>query len=285
MTTEPGRCHHGPASLYAPLPCTLLAVEELTPQEKLFRIALPGGMELNHRPGQFVQVSISGFEEAPISVASSPTRQGCFELGVRRVGRLTAAMHRLAPGDSVGIRGPFGNPFDIEALRGRDLLLIAGGCGLAPMRSLIQYCADCPTEFGPVHILYGAKSPQDMLFKEDLDSWNQIRGFSCLLTVDNVPDASCYNGHQGLITKLIAPLDFDAAKTVAVIVGPPAMYRPVIAELTARGLPETRIAISLERQMRCGVGKCGHCTIDHLYCCCDGPVFWYPQVKDLPGAL
>lgn len=285
MTTDPGRCHHGSASLYAPLPCTLLSVEEFTPQEKLFRIGLPEGRELNHRPGQFVQVSIPGFEEAPISVANSPTRKGFFELGVRRTGRLTSAMHSLGPGDSIGIRGPFGNPFDLEVMRGQDLLLIAGGCGLAPMRSLIQYCADRPEEFGKIRILYGAKSPQDMLFKQDLESWNQIRGFACHLTVDNVPDASCYSGHQGLITKLIGPLEFDAAKTVAVIVGPPAMYRPVIAELCARGLAEERIAISLERHMRCGVGKCGHCTIDHLYCCTDGPVFWYPQVKNLPGAL
>jgi len=272
-------------SLYLPAACEVVAVTDLTPGEKLFRVRRTDGAPLGHLPGQFVQVSLLGWGEAPISVASSPTRDGFFELGVRRAGSLTGAMHLLRAGDSFGIRGPFGTPFDLPRLRGRDLLLISGGCGLAPLRSLIQYCEDRPAEFGNISILYGAKSPADRLFKDDLAAWEASARFACSLTVDNTPGGECYNGSVGLITSLIPPLVFVPDKTIAVIVGPPAMYRAVIAELKKKGLTSDRIVVSLERQMRCGVGKCGHCTIEHLYCCQDGPVFRLDEIENLRGAL
>jgi sulfhydrogenase subunit gamma (sulfur reductase) len=272
-------------SLYVPVAGEIVAVSELTPNERLFRLRLPDGAPLGHRPGQFVQVSLLGWGEAPISVASSPTRHGYFELGVRRAGALTGAMHELEAGATIGIRGPFGTPFNIPKLRGRDLLLISGGCGLAPMRSLIQYCEDRPEEFGRLTILYGAKSIADTLFKEDLATWEASARFACSRTVDSVGGGECYDGNVGLITALIPPLEIDPERTVAVIVGPPVMYRFVIAELKKKGLGADRIVVSLERQMRCGVGKCGHCTIEHLYCCQDGPVFWLNEVEHLRGAL
>lgn len=273
------------AALYEPVDCEILAVSDLTPNEKLFRLRLADGAQLGQLPGQFVQVSLLGWGEAPISVASSPTRSGWFELGVRRAGSLTSAMHQLVAGDRIGIRGPFGRPFDLARLRGRDLLLISGGCGLALLRSLIQYCEDRREEFGRVSILYGAKSVSDSLFKEDLAAWEASVSFACSRTVDRVEDDSCHVGNVGLITGLISPLEIDAARTIAVIVGPPVMYRFVIAELRRKGLDAERIVVSLERQMRCGVGKCGHCTIEHLYCCQDGPVFWLNEIEHLRGAL
>ena len=272
-------------SLYVPVDCEIVAVTELTPHEKLFRVRLPGGAHLGHLPGQFVQVSLLGWGEAPISVASSPTRDGYFEMGVRRAGSLTSALHQLVAGSSIGIRGPFGRPFDLARLAGRDLLLVSGGCGLAPMRSLIQYCEDRPDEFGRVTILYGAKSQGDALFKDELAAWEASARFACSRTVDSATDGECYSGNVGLITSLIPPLELDAERTVAVIVGPPVMYRPVIVELKRKGVGPDRIVVSLERQMRCGVGKCGHCTIEHLYCCQDGPVFWLDEVEHLRGAL
>lgn len=274
-----------PGSLYIPQTCRIVAATELTPHEKLFRVELPGGADLGHRPGQFVQVSILGHAEAPISVASSPTRGGYFELGVRRAGRLTGAMHRLRPGDAIGIRGPFGRAFELAAMAGNDLVLISGGCGLAPMRSLVQYVEDRPEEFGRVTLLYGAKSPEAMLFKEDLRGWEASARFACLTTVDETGEGECWEGNVGVVTRLIPPLEVDSEKTVAVIVGPPAMYRFVIAELKMKAILEERIAVSLERHMRCGVGKCGHCTIEHLTCCTDGPVFWLPEVSGVRGAL
>jgi NAD(P)H-flavin reductase len=272
-------------SLYQPVDCEITAVSGLTPHEKLFRLRMPGGAPLGHTPGQFVQVSLLGWGEAPISVASSPTRDGIFELGVRRAGSLTSALHQLRAGDRVGIRGPFGNPFDLKSLAGRDLLLISGGCGLAPLRSLIQYCEDREEEFGRLTILHGSKSPEDTLFKDDLAAWEASARFACSRTVDQAGGDGCYDGNVGLITRLIPPLDITADRTVAVIVGPPVMYRPVIDELKRKGLTSDRIVVSLERQMRCGVGKCGHCAIEHLYCCQDGPVFWLNELEGLRGAL
>ena len=272
-------------SLYLPLECEIVAVSELTPTEKLFRIRLPDGAPLGQLPGQFVQVSLLGWGEAPISVASSPTRNGWFELGVRRAGTLTGAMHRLTAGERIGIRGPFGRPFDLDRLAGRDLILISGGCGLAPMRSLIQYCEDRREEFGAITILYGAKSAADSLFKVELSSWEASASFACSRTVDRVAEGDCYRGNVGVITGLIAPLEIAAERTVAVIVGPPVMYRFVIDALRKKGVGPERIVVSLERQMRCGVGKCGHCTIEHLYCCQDGPVFWLNEIEHLRGAL
>ena len=268
-----------------PFDCEISAVNDLTPAEKLFRIRRTDGASLGHLPGQFVQVSLLGWGEAPISVASSPTRNAYFELGVRRAGSLTGAMHRMNAGDVLGIRGPFGRPFDLPRLRGQDLLLISGGCGLAPMRSLIQYCEDCPSEFGNISILYGAKSPVDTLFKDELAAWESSARFACSLTVDSIHGGDCYSGSVGLITSLIPPLMLAPDQTVAVIVGPPAMYRAVISELKKKGLSADRIVVLLERQMRCGIGKCGHCTIEHLYCCKDGPVFWLNEVEHLRGAL
>ncbi|WP_303722939.1 FAD/NAD(P)-binding protein [Malonomonas rubra] len=273
-------------SIYSPRPCRLLSVNKLTPQDKLFRLQLRDGSELQHQPGQFIQLSIPGLTDAPLSVASSPTRNGYFELGVRKAGILTSALHRLQPGEQVGIRGPFGRPFQLDDLRGKQLLLIAGGCGLAPLRSLIQYCQDRRDEFATVQIFYGARSPQDMLFQQDLSAWQTGGSFNCRYTVDKKPVDSCFDGETGLITNLLNDLQIDAANSCAVIVGPPTMYRPVISALRRLGLnSEKQIMVSLERQMRCGVGKCGHCTIEHLYCCQDGPIFWLEEVEHLRGAL
>jgi len=274
------------SSIYAPRPCRLLSVTELTPHEKLFRLQLADGSELQHQPGQFVQLSIPGLTEAPLSVASSPTRQGYFELGVRKAGLLTSALHQLQPGAQVGIRGPFGRPFQLTALRGRQLLLIAGGCGLAPLRSLIQYCQDRREEFAAIQIFYGARSPQDMVFQQDLSEWQIGGSFNCRYIVDNQPADSCFDGETGLITDLLNDLQLEGKHCRAVIVGPPAMYRPVISTLRKLGLNRPKqIMLSLERQMRCGVGKCGHCSIEHLYCCCDGPIFWLEEIEHLRGAL
>ncbi len=271
--------------LYHPQPAEIISVTTLTPHEKLFRLRLTSGAELGHLPGQFIQLSIPGYGEAPISVASSPARTGSFELGIRRVGGLTTAMHATNPGDKVGIRGPFGNPFNLSGMQGKDLLLISGGCGIAPLRSLIQYCEDRPGEFGCITILYGAKNPASILFKEDFANWGTLPLFSCTLTVDSYSGSDCYSGNTGLITSLIPPLELDPARAEAVIVGPPVMYPPVIAALKSKGLSSEQIVVSLERQMRCGVGKCGHCSIEHLYCCQDGPVFRLSEIEHLRGAI
>lgn len=273
------------ASLYEPAICNVLSIQDLTPAEKVFRLAGRNGHGFGHAPGQFMQVSVFGIGEAPISVSSSPTRGDYLELAVRKAGRLTAAMHKLQPGDRIGLRGPFGTSFDVSAMKGHDLLLISGGCGLAPMRALIQYVEDRRDQFGEVTILYGAKSPDDVLYKEDLATWRHSDAVHCQVTVDNVREGTCWDGHLGLITALIPRLEIDPLHTMAVIVGPPVMYEFVINGLRRKGLSDERIVVSLERHMKCGVGKCGHCTMGHLYCCLDGPVFRLDQLPNLQEVI
>jgi len=277
--------HKCKGSLYQPFFCKVESVMDLTASEKLFRFVREDGKPFGHRPGQFMQVSITGIGEAPISVSSSPTRGDYLEMGVRRTGTLTDAMHKLKAGYTIGMRGAFGTFFDTDAMKGRDLLLISGGCGLAPMRALIQFVEDKRDDFGNVTILYGAKSPDDVLYKEELINWQSSLKVKCEVTVDSIPEGTCWDTNVGLITKLIPPLEIDTAKTTAVIVGPPIMYKFVIYELHAKGLSDENIVVSLERYMKCGVGKCGHCTMDNLYCCIDGPVFTLDQVVSLKGTI
>jgi len=274
------------AELYRPFACKVEFIEALTPTEKLFRLTREDGRPFGHRPGQFVQVSIIGIGEAPISVSSSPTRGNYLELGVRKAGELTGAMHDLRAGATIGLRGPFGTYFDTAAMKGRDLLLISGGCGLAPMRALIQLVEDRRDDFGEsVTVLYGAKSPEDVLYKNELAAWQRSERLACHVTVDSVPEGACWDANVGLITMLIPPLKIDPARTTAVIVGPPIMYRFVIVGLKGKGMADRDIIVSLERHMKCGVGKCGHCTIGHLYCCTDGPVFRLDQLAGLKDAI
>jgi sulfhydrogenase subunit gamma (sulfur reductase) len=277
--------HKCKGKLYQPFFCTVESVKDLTATEKLFRFAREDGRSFGHKPGQFMQVSMIGIGEAPISVSSSPTRGDYLEMGIRKTGTLTNAMHELRAGDRIGMRGPFGTFFDTDAMKGRDLLLISGGCGLAPMRALIQFVEDNRDDFGEVTILYGAKSPGDVLYKDELAKWQNSKKVECRVTVDNVPKGTCWDADVGMITKLIPPLEIDVAATTAVIVGPPIMYKFVIIELSSKGLKDENIVVSLERYMKCGVGKCGHCTIDNLYCCIDGPVFTLDQVSGLRGAI
>lgn len=269
---------------YLPFACELVAVKNLTSLEKLFRFARIDGQEFRQQPGQFMQVSVVGIGEAPISVSSSPTRGNYLELGIRKVGTLTAALHELPVGAKIGMRGPFGTSFPIKQIQGKNLLLIAGGCGLAPLRSLIQYVEDCRRDFKDVTILYGAKTSADLMYRDEIEIWQKTPDLKCLVTIDNSSD-DVWRGNVGLITTLIPPLEFNPKNTIAVICGPPIMYKFVIVELKKKGLAEKNIAVSLERQMKCGVGKCGHCTIEHLYCCLDGPVFWLNQVSAIRGAL
>ena len=269
--------------LYIPVLATIDKVEELTATEKRFHILMPDGEELNHKPGQFVEVSIFGFGEAPISISSSPTRKPGFELTVRRTGRLTEKMHDLEGGSQIGIRGPFGNGFDVEKFKGKDVLFIAGGIGLAPLKSLIEYTLDERDQFNRVMILYGTKNPSEILYPNEIEEWQARDDVEFYMTVDRADEN--WKGNVGVITTLIPPLKLDVENTIAAIVGPPVMYKFVVMALKAKRLPDANLYLSLERRMKCGVGKCGHCQINHSYVCQDGPVYHYPVVKELEEAI
>jgi len=269
--------------LYAPRLAELVKVEELTEREKVFEFSLQDGKALGHRPGQFVEVSVMGIGEAPISVSSSPTRDGTFQLVVRKVGDVTNALHNLKKGAMVGIRGPFGNGFPLEALEGKDILFIAGGIGLVPMRSLVQYVLDRRSSFGRAILLFGARAPAERLFLDELAAWSKSPEIEFHETVDRGDEN--WMGNVGVITTLIPKVDIDARKTMAVVVGPPIMYRFVIGQLKKRDLPDENIILSLERRMKCGVGKCGHCQINGVYVCQEGPVFTLAQLRNLREAV
>jgi sulfhydrogenase subunit gamma (sulfur reductase) len=270
-----------PASPFLPRQARISAIREYTAHEKLFRITLEDGRELGHQPGQFVMLSLFGSGEAAISICSSPTEKGYFELTVRRIGAVTTALHRLKRGDVLGIRGPYGNGFPLDKMHGRNILIVAGGLGIVPLRALIHYIMDRRKDFGEVQILLGCKSPADMLFNDEISRWRRrtdIR-FSC--TVDRADPE--WKGSIGLITSLIPGVTLRPEQTYAVVVGPPVMYHFVIAELLKKEIPEHQIVVSLERKMRCGVGKCGACQVRHVYVCRSGPVFTYPQLREMEG--
>ena len=266
-------------SPYVPQMARVLAAETMTDTERLFRLEMEHGRGLGYEPGQFVSVTVFGVGEAPISITSSPTQGKPFELCVRSVGMVTNKLKDVKAGDRLGIRGPFGNHFDYEAMKGHDVLFAAGGLGLAPVRSLIRYVLDNRKDYGNVTILMGAREPKLLLYRAELDAWAARNDCTCLVTVDR-PDTA-WKGNTGVITKLFKKLSIDPAKTFAVIVGPPVMFKFTVLEALAEGVPEHRIICSLERHMKCGVGKCGHCQIRGVYVCREGPVFTYEQVKKL----
>lgn len=270
---------------YIPRLATIINKTQLTSLETLFEIKLDDASELGHKPGQFVEVSVFGIGEAPISISSSPTKKETFELCVRKLGNVTTKLHKLNIGDKVGIRGPFGNGFDAEALKGKDLLFVAGGLGLAPLRSLFNYVLANRKDYGRVILLYGCKEPKELLFLEELAALTLRDDVEYKPTVNWCPENEMWTGNIGVITTLIPQITFDPEHTIAVLCGPPVMYKFVIADLKAKNVPDDHIIMSLERRMKCGVGKCGHCQINQIYVCKDGPVFNYSKIKGVPEAL
>jgi sulfite reductase subunit B len=269
--------------LYCPDIAEITAVKRFTEKEKWFEIKLPNSRSLGHQPGQFVQVSLFGAGEAPISVTSSPTKKDSFELCVREVGMLTKLLHKLEVGSTIGIRGPFGKGFDVESFKGKDILIVGGGIGIVPLRSLINYVIDNRQDYGRLIILYGAKNPNELLFPDELKQWEKSKDIEYRVTVDQGTPA--WNGNTGVITTLIPGLDLDLPNTITAVVGPPIMYKFVLMSLKTKRIPDENIYLSLERRMKCGVGKCGHSQINHSYVCQDGPVYHYPELKNLQEAI
>lgn len=271
-------------TIFLPEPAKITNIKQMTELEKVFDIEFVSGRSLGHDPGQFVEVSVLGVGEAPISISSSPSRSnGRFELCIRKAGDLTGVLHQKQVGDTLGIRGPFGQGFPMERFRGKDILFAPGGLGLAPARSVINQVLDDRGRYGRVIILYGARNPQEMLFQDELAQWAKRDDVELHITVDRPDDT--WKGNVGVITTLFSKISIYPRNTVAITIGPPVMYRFVLMELLGKGIPEPNIWLSLERRMKCGVGKCGHCQINHLYACQSGPSFSYAEIKALEGAI
>jgi len=272
---------------YQPYLARIVRVYKMVEDNYLFTLRFVADQlagTFRHQPGQFAMISVPGTGEAPISISSSPTRPGILELCVRRVGRVTNALYRMQTNDLVGIRGPYGNGFPTEAIMGNDLLLVAGGLGMAPLRSLLWYALDERASFNRIILMYGAKTPADMLFREELVSLVDRKDMTCLLTVDRDPTGTWKN-YVGLLPKLFDYTQVDPARTYAAVCGPPVVYKFVLERLLALGFPKDRILMSLERRMKCGVGKCGHCAVGYKYTCLHGPIFTYWDAINLPEMI
>jgi len=269
---------------YIPRAAIIEGIEELTYDTKLFKLKFKhdsdcdNSSESDYEPGQFVQVSVLGAGEAPISICSSPADKGYFELCVRDAGLVTGAMHKLKKGDELGIRGPYGNNFMMEEVRGRDFAFVAGGIGLAPLRSAINYVVANRSEFGNVTILYGARTKEDIVFAKDLDEWARSEGVKVHLTIDRPQQG--WTGRTGVVTTLLDEIR-TMSESKCFVCGPPIMIHFTVKELLEVGWAEENIIMTLERHMKCGVGKCGHCYIGDKYVCTDGAVFTYSQINAL----
>ena len=269
-----------PASPYAPRTGRIEELKDFTDKEKFFRFSLTDGDGVEYKAGQFMEVSVFGVGEAPISICSAPGRRNDLEMCIRAVGDVTNALHSLKAGDTVGLRGPFGNGFDMNAVAGKDLLFVAGGLGLAPCRSFILDALGNREKFNRVTILYGARSPKDLLYRDDLAEWGKRDDCEFMVTVDRGDET--WKGNTGVITTLFRKMNrIDPAKTVAFIIGPPIMFKFAVLEALAMGMRKNNIYCSLERRMKCGLGKCGHCQIRNVYVCQEGPIFSYAEVMKL----
>ncbi|MBF0624440.1 MAG: FAD/NAD(P)-binding protein [Magnetococcales bacterium] len=267
-------------TLYLPRPARILEVRDLTARERFFRVALPE--PLQHRPGQFVMLSRPGIGEAPISISNGPRGDNILEMVIRKAGSLTGVLHTLKVGDWVGVRGPFGSGFPLAEFQGMDLLFVAGGLGLVPLRSLIQPVLAEAHRYGTLTLICGFRSPAEELYREDLQAWGrQARVLRLVNETASLP----WDGGIGLVTDPLATLPLDPARTLAILCGPPVMYKFVITGLDARNVPHDHIFVDLERRMKCGVGKCGHCQINQVYCCQEGPVFRFSAIGPLREAL
>jgi len=272
----------GAKNIFMPLETEIVRVVQLTGSEKVFTLRRRDGRPMEYEPGQFIELSLFGYGEIPIGFASSPRRKETFDVVVRSVGRVSGAIHRCEKGDSLWVRGPLGHGFDLTKLRGHPVLIVAGGIGLCPTRSLIQYILERPSEFGKFTLFFGARSPKEQLFLDDLSAWRTSHDVDYYETVDK-SDAD-WKGNVGVITTLFAKTQIDP-DTRVVICGPPIMYRFVVRELDKLGVPHNHVFVDLERRMKCGIGKCGHCQINDRYVCTDGPVFEYSSIEGLEEAF
>ncbi len=265
---------------------TITNIIDLTPLEKLFHVRILDDRErerFTFRPGQFVMVEVPGCGEVPISISSSASQKGYIELCIRKVGRVTEILHRARRGARIGIRGPFGSHFPIERMRGHNILLIAGGLGLAPLRAPIFTVTENRVEFDKVHILYGTSEPSQLLFDYQYEQWRRIDGVELSIVVERADPA--WEGEVGMVTQLLSRIDWSMDDTYAIVCGPPVMFKFVCRQLSEMGLAMQRMFVSLERRMHCGMGKCCRCNVGSTYVCQDGPVFDFWTVMNLKEAI
>jgi NAD(P)H-flavin reductase len=272
---------------YLPLPMKIekALVETEDRNIKTFSLSFANGADksdFNYVPGQFAELSVLGKGEAPFGMASSPTQEGCLEFTVNKAGLLTTALHNMEPGDIVGVRGPLGNGYPLEQLEGGNIVIIGGGFGFSTLRALTNFMLDDRNRgrFGDITVIYGARNPGLVLYKDELEEWGKRDDLHLYMTVDSANGD--WNGRVGLIPNIVKEVAPSADNTYALVCGPPVMIRFTLPVLQELGFPSHKTLLSLEMRMKCGLGMCGRCNIGSKYVCADGPVFTLAELSKLP---
>ena len=274
------------ANPYLPELATVVEVIEETPNIKSFRLVLNDEAKMqafSFQPGQVGQLSLFGAGESTFVINSSPTRMDYLQFSVMRVGEVTSRLHQLQPGDQIGVRAPLGNSFPLEDLKGKNIVFVGGGIGMAPLRTLFTYMLDNRKDYKDITLLYGARSPADLTYKAELPEWTSRKDVNTVLTIDNPADG--WEHKVGLIPNVLLEINPKPKNTVAITCGPPIMIKFTLQALKKLGFEDQNIITTLEKRMKCGVGICGRCNIGTKYVCIDGPVFTYAQLKELPSEL
>lgn len=273
-------------SIYRPHLMTVEAIVQETPDTKTFKLLFQDDKvreDFEFQAGQFGMFSVFGRGEAPFGIANSPTRRGYVECSIKRVGKVTKAFHELNIGHTVGFRGPYGTGFPIDEMRGKNLVFVGGGIGLAPLRSLLWNCIDARRDFGDITVIYGARSTADLVYKQELKEWVTMPGVNMVLTVDPGGEDENWQGEIGFVPTVLEKVDPSPENAMVITCGPPVMIKFVLLSLKRMGFAPEQIITTLEMKMKCGLGKCGRCNIGHAYVCKHGPVFSYAQLKELPS--
>jgi len=270
---------HAGDNIYRPIKTEVLDVITETPTIKTVR--LKPKEKITFEAGQFIELTIPGVGEAPFTPSSRPSEKDEMEVTVMKVGKVTEKIHELKKGDVVGLRGPFGKGYPFDTFKGKEILIVGGGCGFAPIRSLMYEFFDRSGEFKKLFFRGGCKTPKELLYKDELKEWTRRKDLDLKLTVDK--GYSGWKGNVGLVTTILDKIGMDCKSGIAVVCGPPIMMKFVTLKLLELGFREEHIYLSMEKNMSCGVGKCGHCRIGTYYVCKDGPVFTYASIKNFPN--
>lgn len=260
---------------YRPIEAEIVEVITETPTIKT--IKFKPKEPISYKPGQFIELTIPGVGEAPFTPSSRARDRDMMEVTVMRVGKVTDKAHELKKGDTIGIRGPLGKGYPIEQFKGKELLVVGGGCGLAPLRSLMYELFDNMSEFKKVFFRGGCKTPQEFLYRKEIGSWEEKKDLNMRLTVDKGGEG--WSGNVGVVTTILDDVDIDREKGIAIVCGPPIAMKFSTKKLLEMGFKDENIYLSMEKNMSCGIGKCGHCRLGTYYACKDGPVFSYDKIK------
>ena len=274
------------ANPYMPYVATVKEVIRETPNIMTFRVVLDDAeamKKFQFEPGQVGQLSVYGVGEATFVINSPPTRREFLQFSVMRAGEVTSALHKLKAGDKVGVRAPLGNNFDYNAMKGKNVLFIGGGIGMAPLRTLLLYMFDNRDDYGKITLLYGARSPEDMAFAYEIEDWRKAKRTEVVLTIDR--EAEGWKERVGLIPNVLLEMNPSPKDTVAITCGPPIMIKFTLQALDKLKFKPEQIVTTLERRMKCGVGICGRCNIGEKYVCVDGPVFTYAELRGMVDEL